>query len=182
MATISRADARDLAVLGAVLVACLLAILVPYQMRESSLDELADLEAASARLHKVSASGRMQNQASTAEAPAGAFLDAPTLGLAGSQLQTYVTGLVREQNAQLVSVGITPPARDDPPDTIRLEASVNLSLQALQTVLYRLEGGTPYVFVESIAIRPSSAQRDVDDPLLRVTLNLRALLRRRPSS
>jgi hypothetical protein len=149
-------------------------------MRLSNLEELAEREVIFSRLQRSSGSTAASNQQSQAqEAPASAFLDAPTIGLAGSQFQTYVTGIVREQSAVLVSVGIVPPVRDEPPDTIRIEASLDLTLKALQNVLYQLESGTPYVFVESMAVRLTSLQREAEDPLLRVTLNLRAVLRRR---
>ena len=55
-----------------------------------------------------------------------------------------------------------------------------MSLQALQAFLYQLESGTPYVFVEQLAVQlaGTASQRVVEDPLLRVTLGLRANWRR----
>ena len=51
---------------------------------------------------------------------------------------------------------------------------------ALQAILYRLESGTPYVFVEALAIQPAGAAgaRPPEDPLLRATLSVRAFWRR----
>jgi general secretion pathway protein M len=47
-------------------------------------------------------------------------------------------------------------------------------------VLYQLESGTPYVFVDALSVQPvnATAGRSVEDPLLRTTLSLRALWRR----
>jgi len=66
------------------------------------------------------------------------------------------------------------------PNTIRLQATIEVSLVALQAMLYRLESGTPYVFVEALTIQPAAAAagRPPEDPLLRATLSVRAFWRR----
>jgi hypothetical protein len=83
-------------------------------------------------------------------------------------------------HAALISSGIEPAKREDPPDSIRLQASLEMSSQAMQAFLYQLESGTPYVFVEQLAVQlgGSASQRAAEDPLLRVTLGLRAIWRR----
>ena len=55
-----------------------------------------------------------------------------------------------------------------------------MNVQGLRAVLYQLESGTPYVFVDALTIQPvnATAGRAVEDPLLRTTLSLRALWRR----
>lgn len=116
-------------------------------------------------------------RAHEAIAPAAAFLDAPTMGQANAQLQAYVTRRVASQRASLASSGVQPSTRSDAADAIRLQVSFETSLPALQTLLYELETGTPYVFVEALSIRPHGPARAAE-PLLRVTLNLRALWRR----
>jgi len=84
------------------------------------------------------------------------------------------------QQAGLVSSGLEPSKREDTPDTIRLQATVEVSQAALQAMLYRLESGTPYVFVEALTIQPgaSAAGRPPEDPLLRAMLSVRAVWRR----
>jgi general secretion pathway protein M len=51
----------------------------------------------------------------------------------------------------------------------------------LQAVLYRLESGTPYVFVDTLIVQlpGGGTQRAVEDPLLRITLGLRSLWRQK---
>jgi general secretion pathway protein M len=72
---------------------------------------------------------------------------------------------------------------DDVPDTIRLQITLDADLKALRAVLYWLESGTPYVFVDALTIQPlgSVSGRAVEDPSLRTTLSLRALWRRSTS-
>lgn len=113
-------------------------------------------------------------------APPAAFLDASTPGLASAQLQSYLGQLAGNQNASLVSFGGEVAKRDDAPDTVRIQATLDINLQSLRAVLYQLESGTPYVFVDAMAVQPinATAGRAVEDPLLRTTLSLRALWRR----
>jgi hypothetical protein len=70
--------------------------------------------------------------------------------------------------------------RDEAPDTIRLQASLDMNLKALRAMLYQLESGTPYVFVDALTVQPASATagRAIEDPLLRATLSLHAFWRR----
>jgi general secretion pathway protein M len=109
-------------------------------------------------------------------APAAAFVSAPTQGLASAQLQAYLQRIIDTHHAALISSG-TEPAKGD---SIRLEATFDTNLRSLQALLYQLESGTPYVFVETLNIElPAvSTQRPVEDPLLRITLALRAVWRR----
>jgi len=113
-------------------------------------------------------------------APPAAFLDATTPGLASAQLQSYLGQLAGDQRATLVSSGGETAKRDDAPDTVRVQATLDMNLQALRAVLYQLESGTPYVFVDTMAVQPinATAGGSVEDPILRTTLSLRALWRR----
>ena len=113
-------------------------------------------------------------------APLAAFLDAATPGLASAQLQSYVGQLAGTRNASLVSSGSDTAKRDDAADTVRIQATLDMNLQALRALLYELESGTPYVFVDALTVQPvnATAGQSVEDPQLRATLSLRALWRR----
>ena len=87
-------------------------------------------------------------------APPAAFLDASTPGLASAQLQSYLGQLAGDKNASLVSSGGEAAKRDDAPDTVRVQATLDMNLQSLRAVLYQLESGTPYVFVDALAVQP----------------------------
>jgi len=80
----------------------------------------------------------------------------------------------------LISSGLDSTKREDTSDTIRLQATMELGLGALQLILHRLESGTPYVFVDALTVQPASAATDrpPEDPLLRATLSVRAFWRR----
>jgi len=157
---------------------CVTSVTLSLQSRSGALQELADSQDALSRLESRARSGSTTGGPSMA-APVEAFFDAPTAGLAGADLQAYVERLA-DQHAALVSFAVQPASRDDSPDTVRIEASLDTSLGALQVLLYQLESGTPYVLVEALTVQPTGAAggRPIEDPLLRATFTLRAFWRR----
>lgn len=166
--------------LGALLVICAGAVGFSLQARFSAAHEF---QMRSELLSKLEARAEARSSArlkSGAVAPAAAFLVAPTQGLAGAQLQAYLQRLAEANHAVLIASGMELNRREDQPDSIRLQATLDTNLQSLQALLYQLESGTPYVFVESLNIQipGANAQRPVEDPLLRITVALRAVWRR----
>mgnify|MGYP002651283211 CR=1 FL=1 len=138
------------------------------------LDALALLEA------RVGGGAKARGPVRNPAAPASAFLTTQTQGLAGAELQAYLAQLASAQNAEVVSSGLQPTGRDDTPETIRLQATLTTTIGSLQTLLYQLETGTPYVFVDSVAVQlPNVGLGSTrQDPVLRVTLGIRALWRK----
>lgn len=128
---------------------------------------LAQVEAA--QRHGAAAGGE------PATAPDAAFLRAPTIGQASALLQAHLGRLVAAQHASVASSLAQPTLREDASDVLRLRATFDMKLAALQTLLYELETGAPYIFVDALSISP---QRGAQEPILRVTLDLRALWRR----
>ena len=163
--------------------AVVLLLLVSVTVMGMSLQARADAARESSErremLSRLEARLRVNAGRPTA-APPAAFLDASTPGLASAQLQSYLGQLAGDKNASLVSSGGEAAKRDDAPDTVRIQATLDMNLQSLRAVLYQLESGTPYVFVDALAVQPinATAGRSVEDPLLRTTLSLRALWRR----
>jgi hypothetical protein len=166
-----------MAVLTLLLLACLFAAGLSVQMRSDAGRELAERRELLSRLQtKMRADADRSNVA----APPAAFLDAPTQGIASAKLQAYLAQLSELQHAGLMSSGGEAAKRDEAPDTIRLQATLEMNLKALQAMLYQLESGTPYVFVDALTVQPASATAGhvIEDPLLRATLSLRAFWRR----
>ena len=175
-------DPERVIALGAaifLLLGCAVGPAFSIRERAYALQELAERSDMLSRLqaHAHQNSGP-SDQLVTGRAPAAAFLNAQTPGLASAQLQTYFAHLVSEQQATLISSAVEPASQDD---LIRMQASLEFDLKSLQAVLYQAETGTPYVFVEALRIQPSTAtQRVTDDVALRSTVDLRALWRREP--
>jgi hypothetical protein len=161
-------------VLGALLLVCVGMVGFSLQARFAAAHELAMRSELLSRLEARSRSDVAQRRPGVA--PAAAFVSAPTQGLAGARLQAYLQQVMGTNHAVLVSSG-TEPAKGD---SIRLRATFDTDLRSLQALLYQLESATPYVFVESISIElpAADAHRPVADPLLRITLTVRAVWRR----
>jgi general secretion pathway protein M len=177
---LDREQLISVSVLGALLISCLIAAAWSLQMRSDALQDLDERRALLSRLEARVKANSDARARSNAVAPAAAFIDAPTQGLAGAQLQAHVMQMAGMHHAVLISSGLEPAKREDAPDSIRLQATLDTGLQGLQSLLYQLESGTPYVFVDSLAIQlpGGTSQRAVEDPLLRITIGLRAFWRR----
>jgi general secretion pathway protein M len=177
MPRLDREQVISVAVLVLLLLVSVSVVGVLFQTRADSVQEISERRE---MLSRLEAKLREHAGPPTAAAPPIAFLDASPPGLASAQLQSYLAQLAGDQRASLVSSGGEAAKRDDAPDTIRLQATLDMNLKALRAVLYQLESGTPYVFVDAMTVQPISATagRAVEDPLLRTTLSLRAFWRR----
>jgi general secretion pathway protein M len=180
---LNREQAISIGALSLLLLACAFAVGLSLQMRSDAVQELRDRREVLSHLEAHRRSGPDTRGRPTAVAPAVAFLDAPTSGLAAAQLQAYLSQVVASQHAVLISSGVEPARREDAPDSIRVQATVDVGQKSLQALVYQLESRTPYVFVDSLAVQPPSAtvQHGPQEPTLRVTLSLRALWRRGPA-
>lgn len=169
----------SLGALGALLVVCVSVLGFSLQARFAAAQEL---DARSEVLSQLEAHIKARNARpeSSAVAPAAAFLTASTQGLAGAQFEAYLQQMAAAQHATVISSGLDSSRHEDRPDSIRLQATLDMNLEALQRMLYQLESGTPYVFVDSLSVQipGGGARQAVEDPLLRVTLGLRAIWQR----
>jgi general secretion pathway protein M len=179
MGSLKRTQIIAVAALGLLIVTCGLSVALTLAMRLDAGQELADRQDVLARLEaRAQSRPQARGVGGFATAPAQAFLDAATSGLASAELQAHVARLA-DQHAVLVSFG-TQPAAGDEADVVRAEASLDITLGDLQVLLYQLESGTPYVFVDSMTVRSATTTAGgAESARLRVTLGLRALWRRR---
>jgi general secretion pathway protein M len=167
----------------AVLSGCVLTAGYALRTRSDAVEELNERREVLSRLARGAASGGAPGQAKVAQAPPTAFIDAPTQGQAGAQLQSYFARLALAQQATTASSGVEAPTQEAP-DAIRIQATLEISPNSLQALLYELETGTPYLNVDSIGVQPSSvaARQSPHEAPLRVTLMLRGQWRRGVSS
>ncbi len=167
------------------LLACVIAPALALTARSDASQELADAQDMLARLEAArQRSGSKANVTEAlAAAPDSAFLNAPTSGLASAQLEAYFAQLALAQQASVTSSGVQRAEHADAPEIVRIQATLDIRYDALQTLLYRLETGTPYVFVDSMTLQlpTTAAQRDMRGAAMKVILNLRALWRQSPA-
>ena len=185
MAKLDREQAIALAALFLVLLCCTIAPILSLKSRSDASQALADERVMLQRLQRAhrhaGAKARAHEQARAA--PAAAFLNAQTSGLATAQLEAYLSQLALAQQASLVSSGVQQANRSDTLDMVRIRATLNITYAALQGLVFKLETGTPYVFVESMTLQTAgtTTQYVAHTPRMRVTLSLRAIWRRTPN-
>jgi general secretion pathway protein M len=105
----------------------------------------------------------------TAALSGNPFLEGATLALAANGLQQRLVGLVDSTGGTLRSVAVEPPAELAEGGQNRralVQATASMSISALQTLLYRLESETPFVFVEGLTVQrieqPRGGRTDED--------------------
>ncbi|WP_316195728.1 MULTISPECIES: type II secretion system protein GspM [unclassified Bradyrhizobium] len=164
---------------GALLLICMLTTANALQTWIAAAQSLGERRDQLASLQSRVGATVKQRKSQAMAAPALAFLDAPTGGLAAAQFQAYLSQLIADQKAVLVSSGIQAAERDDKSDAIKLQLALTATIPALQELLYRLESGMPYVFVDSLLMQlGGSTERNAADPVLKVTLTVHAFWRR----
>ena len=180
MIRLDREQAISVGALMLIVLTCAVALELSFHERFNAAQELAERGELTARLEARAKSQAEARSRSTAIAPPEAFVNAPTQGLAGAQLQAHLMQLAGDHRATVISSGMEPSKREDQADSIRLQATLDMNAKTLQALLYQIESGTPYVFVDTMTVQlPGiAAQRASEDPLLRVTLGLRAVWRR----
>ena len=181
MVQFNREQTISIAVLCLLLLVGTFAVGSALQVRSNAAYELSELRETLSQLTARARSAADARARTTTAAPAAAYLDAGTTGLAAAQLQAYLSQVAAAQQAIVISYGVEPARREDSPDAIRVQATLEVNQKSVQGLLYQLESGTPYVFVDSLAVQTPSTtdQRGAqEDPKLRLTLNLRALWRR----
>jgi general secretion pathway protein M len=180
MIKLDREQTISVGAAAVLLVVLILLAAACLQMRSEAAQELGEREEMLTHLEDRAKSVSDARARKGAVAPVSAYIDAPTQGLAGSALQAYLLQRADADHALLISAGIQPAKREDPPDSIRLQANLDMNLQSLQTLLYQLESGTPYVFVESLVVQLVGAKSEhAEDPQLHISLGLRALWRQK---
>ena len=132
-------------------------------------------------LRRALASGTEARARTTTAAPAAAFLDAATAGLATAQLQVYLSQ-VAVQSAMPFSSRMAWSRRVARirPTRSGFRPLWTLARSHCRNCFISWKVRTPYVFVDLLAVQPASTavQRAAGDPTLRLTLSLRALWRR----
>jgi general secretion pathway protein M len=171
-----------LALFGLLLV-CAIAPALALKARSDAAQALADANDLVKRLTAAQrrVGDKAGDRAPMAEAPPEAFLSAQTPGLATAQLEAYLSDLAETFHASLTSSSAQQADSSDTPDIVRVQAHIDVDYESLQPLLYKLEAGAPYIFVDSLALRPANAasKRGGEGAPMKATLGLKAIWRQR---
>jgi general secretion pathway protein M len=146
-----------LAILAAA--AALLAVLVavPLWFAHRHYDEaLDDIDRRLSRYERLADSRpalEKKLEAVRAMGPRKYFLKASAASLTAAELQERVRQFVEGNGGRLISVQVAQPKEEGRFRQVTVTVQANANIQGTRKILQALEGGVPYVFVESLMVR-----------------------------
>jgi general secretion pathway protein M len=104
--------------------------------------------------------------------PGSAFLEGPTVTVAGATLLQRVAAAVTNVGGTILSSQVELEGPQSKAGFIGVIASCELDQPALQKLLYDLEAGMPFLFVEQLAVQAPVAVSSTREGRLRVQLTV----------
>ena len=100
------------------------------------------------------------------------FLDGQTVTIAGAALQQRVEGAVAKAGGALMSSQVDLDGPDAKKGFVGLTASIELPQPAVQTILYDIEAGMPYLFVDKLSIQSPEVFGEPESGRMRMTIGV----------
>ncbi len=132
---------------------------------------VAMLRERSDQLSERAKSGANAPAAADADKVTSPFLEGQTAALAGAGLQQHVERVVADAGGALLSSEINLDESESKNRFLSLTVSTEMTQLALQSLLYDLEAGMPYLFVNSFEAQTPEAF-DTGNGRMRVTMNV----------
>jgi len=157
---------------GVVVVALLL---LAWSALADLYQRYADYAAAGELLDQIEGRRPMPAGASAraGAAPTGSpFLEGPTVTVAGAGLQQRVTGAVVKVGGNVLSSQVDLEGSKAKQGYVSLVASCEVDQPALQQLLYDLEAGMPYLFVDQLVVQAPQTGAGEEGGRMRVLLGV----------
>jgi general secretion pathway protein M len=138
-------------------------------------DKAAEVAAAQMRLDQLSERSQPSLSASIASnagVSGSPFLDGQTITIAGAALQQRIEAAVAKANGLLTSSQLELDGPDAKNGFVNLSASVEVSQPAVQTILYDIEAGMPYLFVDKLSIQSPEVFGEPETGRMRMTVGV----------
>jgi general secretion pathway protein M len=138
-------------------------------------DKAAELAAVQMRLAQLSERSQQGSSASIGSNPGvngSPFLDGQTITVAGAALQQRVQEAVAKADGALMSSQVELDGPDAKNGFVGLTASMEVSQAAVQTILYDIEAGMPYLFVDKVSIQSPEIFGDPESGRTRMTIGV----------
>jgi len=165
-------QSHTLAALGYVAIVIGLLIAIITSLANLS-DDYGDLSAAAARLAALEGRGRPGDPSAGGQDMQGSpFLDGPTVTVAGADLQRRVAGAVTSVGGNVLSSQIDLQGSQANEGYVILSASCEITQDALQPLLYDLEAGMPFLFVEQLVVQAPQSGEESEGKRMRVQIDV----------
>lgn len=148
---------------------------VALAMVSSLLDAHAALDrkrALLARLDRQTKRAMGLQGAASAAVNRPPFLSGKTITIAGAEMQQRVEDAIRTAGGSVLSSQIDLQGSRSAEGFIGLTENLEIQQAALQSLLYDLEAGMPYLFVENLAIQAPQAFGEAEGTPMRVLLGV----------
>ena len=157
----------------AAIVCCLAVIALLAIATGSALDLIGRFDAVDAAQARLAAlDGRAAAAPTGATTKESPFLEGQSVTIAGAALQQRVGAAVANAGGALLSSQLDlegPQAKDG---FVELTVDVEIAQPALQALLYDIEAGMPYLFIEKLAIQAPQATGEAENGKMRVTTTI----------
>jgi general secretion pathway protein M len=136
-------------------------------------NDYADLSAAAARLAALESRARpADGSAGGSDMQGSPFLEGPSVTIAGADLQRRVAGAVTAVGGNVLSSQIDLQGSEAKDGYVVLSASCELTQDALQPLLYDLEAGMPFLFVEQLVVQAPQPGEESEGKRMRVQIDV----------
>jgi general secretion pathway protein M len=156
--------------------AVVLLLLIAWGTLENLYDRYTQYAAASELLDQMEGRKPMPGGAKPGAeaAPTGSpFLEGPTVTVAGASLQQRVTGAVSKVGGNVLSSQVELEGSKAKQGYVSLVASCEVDQPALQQLLYDLEAGMPFLFVDQLVVQaPQGGTGEEQGGRMRVLLGV----------
>jgi general secretion pathway protein M len=165
---------RLVAVIGFAAVSLGLAVITWVALADLAGD-YADYAAAQDMLDRLE--GRKPSNGSSADAsgmPGSPFLEGSTVNIAGAALQQRVVAAVRAAGGSVLSSQIDLQGAEAKQGYVTLSASCEIAESALQQLIYDLESGMPFLFIDQLVVQSPQSGPGIggDTPPARMRLQI----------
>jgi general secretion pathway protein M len=93
--------------------------------------------------------------------PGSPFLEGPTVEVAGAALQQRVVSAVKNVGGNVLSSQVDLQGSEAKQGYVRLSASCEVEQSALQQLLYDLESGMPFLFIDQLVVQVPQTERGI---------------------
>jgi general secretion pathway protein M len=131
-----------------------------------------EIAGAQAQFEQLSSHFRVALQQSTGTGTRMPFLDGRTVTIAGAGLQERLDVAVANAGGALVSSQVDLDGPEAKNGFVGLTASVEIGQPELQSLLYDLEAGMPYLFVDKLSIQSPEQFGEPQTGRMRMTLSV----------
>ena len=169
-ASIGRQTLATLSYIG--IVAALLALSIWFVT--DYFDRSAAVATARERLALIDGRAKpgVATAAGDAQANGSPFIEGQTITIAGAALQQRIGAAVAKAEGTVLSSQIVidgPQAKDG---FVNLTASLEIAQASLQRLLYDLEAGMPYLFIDTLAVQSPQAFGEAESARMRVVIGV----------